>query len=121
MVLKTDQKFPRVSWETQKQWNFITTGQLMFPLSEYSGFMKSQPKTHKAVLFPSKLQRTLHPQDSIKKMAFFFFFLSPFCMMIEKYNAARGPAVHLWPDLSFWNGVKQKAISPSSIPMCVNR
>lgn len=40
-------------------------------------------------------------------------------MMIEKYDAVHGPAMNLGPDLSFWNGVKQKAISPSSIPMCV--
>lgn len=32
--------------------------------------MRSQPKTHKAVLLPSQLQRMRHPQDSIKKMDF---------------------------------------------------
>lgn len=59
----------------------------------------------------------LRPQDNIKKMDFFS--LSSFCTMIEKDSAVGSPTVNLWSDLPFWNGVKQKASSPSSMPRCV--
>lgn len=60
----------------------------------------------------------LCPQDNIKKMDFFS--LSSFCTMIEKDSAVGSPTVNLWSDLPFWNGVKQKASSPSGLKKSIS-
>lgn len=76
MDLKSDHKFICIAWENQIQWNFITTGQLMFPPLEHSCFIKSQPKTQSQPIMQYcshiKSQKMLHPQDTIKKMDFLF-------------------------------------------------
>lgn len=48
----------------------------------------------------------IRPQDYIKKMDFFF--LSSFCVMIEKYSVVRGPSVDfvVRPSILEWGEVK---------------